>query len=103
MIPVENHHTKKHRGLQSVEKKLTGGYLGRITRNGNIRMAPISLITASSVMPIILKGSSNNQTMGKRTSIISAMGQQTTSRKHHSINPINILIEPLLTKDAPYL
>jgi hypothetical protein len=85
------------------KKNLAGCYLERIIRNGNIRIAPISLITASSVMPIILKGSSNNHTMGKRTSITSAMGQQTTSRKHHSINPMNILMLTFFTKDAPYL
>jgi hypothetical protein len=75
---------------------IAGGYLGRITRNGNVMIAPMSLIIASSVTPTILNGSRINHTIGKKMSISSASGQHTTSNRHHSINPMNILIPTLI-------
>jgi hypothetical protein len=59
---------------------------------GNNRTAFIRLNTTSKVNPTILKGRSSNHTNGKRTSIISAIGQQITKRRHHSTKATKVLI-----------
>jgi hypothetical protein len=44
------------------------------------------------VNPTILKGKRISQTSGNNTSIIMAIGQQSTSSMHQRINPTNILM-----------
>jgi hypothetical protein len=44
------------------------------------------------VMPIILKGSSNNHTIGNRKIMTMASGQQITNNRHHSTNAIKVFI-----------
>jgi len=60
--------------------------------NGNSNTALIRLNTTSSVKPTILKGRSNNQTKGKRKSMIRATGQQITNSRHHSTRARKVLI-----------
>jgi hypothetical protein len=67
-------------------------YFIPITLKGNVRIAPMNLITTSSVNPTILKGKRISQTSGNNTTIIMAIGQQSTSRIHQRINPIKILM-----------
>jgi hypothetical protein len=55
-------------------------------------MAPMNLITTSSVNPTILNGRRISQTSGNSTSITIAMGQHSTSSMHQRINPINVLM-----------
>lgn len=62
------------------------------TRNGNMRIAPTTLNTSSSVKPTILKGNRMSQTIGKRKSINKAMGQQRTNNKHQSAIEIKSFI-----------
>jgi len=73
-----------------------------ITRKGNVRIAPINLITTSSVNPTILKGKRISQTSGNNTSITRAIGQHSTSSMHQRINPIKILMSLLKTKGSPF-
>ena len=61
-------------------------------RNGNRKIFPISVNTASSVKPIILKGSRISHTSGKKININNARGQQSTSSTHQRANAINVLI-----------
>jgi hypothetical protein len=68
-------------------------YLVPSMRNGNKSMAPISLNINPTVSPTILKGSSTNHIMGKRTIMTSANGQQTTNNRHHNINAIKVFIQ----------
>ncbi len=61
-------------------------------RKGNSKTALIALNTTSNVNPTIRKGSSSNQTKGKRKSIIRASGQQITKSRHHNTKARKILI-----------
>jgi hypothetical protein len=60
--------------------------------NGNMKIFPINLKTASSVKPTILKGSRISQSRGNKNSMSNASGQDTTSNKHQRARAINILI-----------
>jgi hypothetical protein len=62
------------------------------SRNGNRRIAPISLKITSIVNPTILKGRRINQTIGRRKIKTSANGQQSTNKMHQRIIAISVLI-----------
>jgi hypothetical protein len=64
---------------------------------GKVRIAPMNLITASSVNLTILNGRRISQTSGNNTSITIASGQHTANSVHQRISPINILM-PVLRK-----
>jgi len=60
--------------------------------NGNNNTPLIRLNTTSSVNPTIRNGSRNNQTKGKRKSMIKATGQQITKSRHHNTRARKVLI-----------
>ena len=73
-----------------------GLYIVFNIRNGSITTAPINLNTSEIVNPAIRNGRRMSHTNGKRMSITSATGQQTTRRMHHKTSPINVFIVRVL-------
>jgi hypothetical protein len=67
-------------------------YIAFTIRKGSKKIALIKLKIPSMVMPIILKGSSNNHTIGNRKIMTMASGQQITNNRHHSTNAIKVFI-----------
>jgi hypothetical protein len=61
-------------------------------RNGKSKIEEISLKTSVIEKPTMRKGSRSSQTRGKNTIMISATGQQITSRIHHKTRAIKVLI-----------
>ncbi|MEX2234604.1 MAG: hypothetical protein WD824_20730 [Cyclobacteriaceae bacterium] len=61
-------------------------------RKGKRSTALMSLKTNSIVNPTILKGRRRSQKRGKRNSMIRAIGQQITSKKHQSTREIKTFI-----------
>lgn len=57
-----------------------------------MKIAVISLNTASSVNPTIRKGNKISQTIGSRNKAIRASGQHSTKRRHQRITAINVLM-----------
>jgi hypothetical protein len=61
-------------------------------RNGKSKIEEISLKTSVIEKPTMRKGSRSSQTRGKNTIMVSATGQQITSRIHHNTRAIKVLI-----------
>jgi hypothetical protein len=88
--------------MQRLSENQRAFYFIPIILKGRVRIAPMNLITTSSVNPTILKGRRIIQTSGNSISITIAIGQHNTSSIHQRINPINILIVDSHTKLSPF-
>src|SRR5688572_21578339 len=76
-------------------------YLPPSSRNGNIRIAPISLNTASMVNPMILKGRRISHASGNIIIKSMASGQQRTSSIHHNRTARRKRIGALTSNNLP--
>jgi hypothetical protein len=72
-------------------------YLPFTSLKGNIRIAPMSLNSASSVNPTILKGRRISQIKGNKKISTSAKGQQITNKMHQRIRAMSVLMDKVFS------